>query len=327
MSDVIFVDKLEKLSSAIRSFELRDFKIDRLPIKLHMGEAGNKYYVDPKIVRIVVDEFKRIGANPFLFDTISMYPGLRATKTGYKTLALKHGFKKEKVGCDVVIGDEGKEVEVHGYKFEVANEIYNSPCLVVISHAKGHGDAGFGGAIKNLGMGCVSKKTKAFIHFSGQPKIMREKCTLCGTCEAACIFNAIRVNEEWKIDYSKCFGCGRCIAACPNKALKQRTENLRKMLAYAAKACVKGKRVLYINVLLNITKFCDCTPNPLPIICKDIGFLVSGDAVSIDSASIDLIEKNSGKKLIEIEGVDPREQLIGGEEVRLGTSRYNLIKI
>lgn len=333
MSKVAFIpkEKIGKLPEAMASFGLERFRGKEVLVKLHMGEKGNKWYVDPAIVKTVCDELKKVNAKPFLFDTIPAYRGGRDTKEKYLQTAKSHGF--DKVGCPIIIGNEGPYVSIDGKKFEVAKELFNSKFIVAISHVKGHPIPGMGAAIKNFGMGGLSNSSKSFIHDGGKPVLKKEKCQLCGTCEKVCISGhiygkkAIKVSDDWCVNYSCCLGCGHCVKECPYGALSYRIDDFNLLLAMGAKACVQNKNLLYINVALKITKFCDCGSNSLPIISDDVGILVSNDPVSIDAASADLVEKKMGKTFKEIWGTDAMDQVRCAEKIGMGSAKYELIKV
>jgi hypothetical protein len=286
MSKVAFIskNKLEKLLEVMRKFDLERFSGKDVLVKLHMGERGNNWYVKPKYVKIVADELKKIKAKPFLFDTIVIYRGSRDSKEKYMEVVKEHGF--DKIGYEVVIGDEGKLVKMSEsgieFTYEIANELYNAKNIVAISHAKGHILTGFGGAIKNFGMGGVSKKTKFDMH-------------------SASVKKKILSLDRTKISFNE-------------------------ILALGAKACLDKKNVIYINFLMDITKNCDCDANALPIICEDIGVLVSNDPVAIDTASVDLIERHMGKTFKDSLGNDARTHIRFAEEIGMGTTDYELVK-
>ncbi|MEM2530044.1 MAG: DUF362 domain-containing protein [Candidatus Bathyarchaeia archaeon] len=333
MSEVVFVPagELARLPDALRLFNLGRFRGETIPVKLHMGERGNKWYVEPGIVKLVCDELSRAGAKPFLFDTLPCYEGGRDTKEKYLETARMNGFWG--LGHPIIIGNEGVNVELGGHSFEVAEELYRSKGVVAISHAKGHTITALGAAIKNLGMGGLSDRSKRYIHDGGKPVIDRSKCDLCGTCEALCPSDetygekAICIGEDWVIDYGACLGCGRCVRGCPREALSYKVDDFNRLLALGAKACLIGKEALYINVALKITKYCDCAVDALPIICEDIGILVSNDPVAIDAASVDLIEGRMGKSFKEVFGIDAMDHIRFAEEVGLGSAEYRLISI
>jgi len=332
VSEVAFVpaEGLGGLPEALRSFDLGRFRGEEVPVKLHMGERGNKWYVEPRIVKLICDELSRAGAKPFLFDTLPCYEGGRDTKEKYLETAMMNGFGG--LGYPIVIGNEGTSVEVGGHVFEVAEELYRSKEVVAISHAKGHTITALGAAIKNFGMGGLSDRSKRYIHDGGKPVIDGSKCDLCGTCEALCpsdeIYGerAIRVEGNWSIDYGACLGCGRCVRGCPRGALAYRVDDFNRLLALGAKACLMGKEVLCINVALKITKYCDCAVDALPIICEDVGVLISNDPVAIDAASVDLIEDRMGRSFRELFGVDAMDHIRFAEEVGLGRTEYRLIR-
>ncbi|MBA7611244.1 hypothetical protein ES703_18464 [subsurface metagenome] len=317
MAEVYFFTETEKLPSALDLLGIEDFKGVRVPIKLHMGEPGNRYYISPSFVKLTVDRLKEIGAEPFLFDTTVSYPSPRATRDGYKRAAYRHGFSEDKMGCGVVIGAEGVEVIEGGHSFEVAKEMYENTHFVVVSHVKGHIQTGFGGAIKNLGMGGMTRSTKRMIHRMSKPKHLAEKCDLCGSCAEICPCNAITVDSDWKYDRVACLGCGECVFACPNEALSYEVMHLQKGLALATKACIRGKRVLYINALVNIARGCDCESNPGPIICPDIGYLASNEPVAIDSASLQLINEVKPGVFEQETRIDPSKQVRYAQEIGL----------
>lgn len=326
MAEVYFFTEVDKLPSALDLLGIEDFRRAKVPIKLHMGELGNRYYISPSIVKLVVEKLKDVGAAPFLFDTTVAYRAPRSTRHGYKMVAYKHGFGKDKMGCEVVIGERGVGVIEGGYSFEVAKEIYESTHLVVVSHVKGHIQAGFGGAIKNLGMGGVTKGTKRKIHRMSIPRFWAEKCDLCGSCSEVCPSRAITIDSNWRYDSNACAGCGKCVSSCPTGALSYKIMDLQKGLALAAKACTRGKRVLYINALVNITRSCDCDPHPNPIICPDIGYLASNELAAIDRASLELINEVKPRILEETNQIDPTKQVQYAQEIGL-TSSYKQVRI
>lgn len=326
MAEVYFFTEVEKLLSALDVLGIEDFRGARVPIKLHMGEPGNRYYISPSIVKLIVGRLKDIGAEPFLFDTTVAYPGPRSTIVGYKRVAYRHGFGEDNIGCEVVIGREGVKVVEDGHSFEVAKEVYESTHLVVISHVKGHIQTGFGGAIKNLGMGGVTKSTKRMIHRMSMPRFLADECDLCGSCAEVCPCHAITVELEWKYDSVTCLGCGECVSACPNGALSYEVMHLQKGLALAAKACIRGKRVLYINALVNIARGCDCESHPDPIICPDIGYLASDELAAIDRASLQLTNEVKPGVFEKVNRVDPSKQVQYAQEIGLPDS-YELRRL
>ncbi|UCF12755.1 MAG: DUF362 domain-containing protein [Thermoplasmatales archaeon] len=328
MKKVIFFSDLEMLHKALKSFNIQTFAGKKVPVKLHMGEIENKYYSKPHFVKLVIDELKKDNVDPFLFDTTVAYPGLRHSKSGYQKLAKIHSFTLNKVGCNVVIDDNGIPISVENRDYEVAEHLVESTHIFAISHVKGHVATGMGGAIKNFGMGGVTKETKIKMHRGSKPIYKKDACTYCGVCAEVCPFDALNVKENyWNLKTGSCFGCGVCVDACKDNALTYTDADFQYVLACAAKACVQDKNVIYLNELKRIARSCDCDPYADPIICPDIGFLVSDDPVAIDSASLDLIHDVKENVFEKENKVNPFKQIKYGEDIGLGSSEYTLIEL
>ncbi|NIM47054.1 MAG: DUF362 domain-containing protein [Candidatus Aenigmarchaeota archaeon] len=306
-----------------------------IAIKTHMGEYGNLYYIRPSIIELVVDELKKIGTKPFVFDTPVAYGGERNTIEKYIETARKNGFTKETIGCPIVISNKGIEVKSRWLsELKIAKKMYEADGLLVLSHFKGHELSNFGGAIKNLGMGGVTKESKSIMHTETQPQVQPEivgECKGCGTCVNVCYEKAISLkNGKVHIDYDKCFGCCACVDACPNKVLKMKTVRFSRALAEVASLIVKkfGKKSLYINVLLDITDTCDCYPigssDSGKIVAPDIGILVSDNIVSIEKASLDLVQKATNNEFGKIFKSKLDEQLVAASDFGLGKGEYKL---
>lgn len=334
----------EKIISAMDGFGLKSFAKKDVLVKLHMGERGNKFYLKPPTIKHFVDALLAIDAKPFLFDTAVKYEGGRNTKEKYAATAKEHGF--DKIGCPVIIGNEGRSVSVDmkgttgqpAYAFEVANEVCDAECILSVAHGKGHMMSGFGGSIKAFGMGGVSKESKGFIHAAGAPVLADgTACKLCGVCMEGCPMKAITIiksgsNAGWNIDYGKCFGCQRCVKTCPNHAIVWKGEEFDLMLAAGATACFtpgninKPKKAIFVNVLVDIAKRCDCASDAGPVISPDIGVVVSDDPVAADAASIDLIDEAMGSTLESVQAVDPRAHVRYAAKLGMGSVEYDIIR-
>jgi uncharacterized Fe-S center protein len=268
----------------------------RVAIKIHMGEKGNKTHVSPEDVRVVFERLKRAGCDPFLIDTTSLYQGARNTAEGYAKVARENGF-----GSFPVVIARDEDYVVKG-GFRIAKAILDADSLLVLSHGKGHEITAFGGAIKNLGMGCVNKQSKSQIHRPMTPNHISSKCRKCHACEKVCPCNAIHVSEKGvDIDEKNCAGCECCIETCPSGALMSKPGSKEKsfrLFSLAAKHIIGSfDRVAYITVLKNITQYCDCRSNAGKIVCQDIGYLSGKTALDIDLEAISLIRKKNPKAL------------------------------
>jgi uncharacterized protein len=332
----------DKVAKALTECGIGEFSGKDVLVKLHMGEKGNKFYIKPPIIKRFVDFLSSLKAKPFLYDTCVKYEGGRNTIEKYAATAKEHGF--DSLGCPVVIGNDGRSVkvdmkgttDVKEYAFEVADDVCDAEYILSVAHGKGHMMSGFGGSIKAFGMGGVSKETKGFIHAAGAPAIgTHEACKACGICMKECPMGAIKVDEGtgWEIDTGKCFACQRCVKTCPNKALVWKGEEFDLMLAAGAVACFtksaknKDKKSVFINIVVDVAKRCDCASEAGPIISPDVGILVSKDPVAIDMASIDLISKAMGKDMADVQSVDPRGHVMFAERLGMGSAEYELEKI
>ncbi len=328
MSKVIFFTDFKKFHDALDQFNIESFAGKKIPVKLHMGELKNKYFPKPEFVKHVIDELKMAHVEPYLFDTTVAYTGLRHSKTGYRKLAKIHGFTMKKVGCDVIIDDKGIPITVENREYEVAEHLVDSTHIFALSHVKGHVATGMGGAIKNFGMGGVTKETKIRMHHGSRPIYQKDACTYCGACAEVCPFNALKVKENsWKQNMKSCFGCGVCVDACKSDALTYKDADFQYVLACAAKACVQDKNVIYLNEIKRIARSCDCDPFAGPVICPDIGYLVSDDPVAIDKASLDLVNDVKKDVFEKENNISPLKQIKYGEEIGLGSPSYQLIEI
>jgi len=307
---------------------------EKIAVKCHMGEYGNLGYVRPPIVELVVDELKKIGTEPFLFDTPAMYSGDRDTPEKYLDTARKNGFSQETMGCPIVITDNGRLMESKNFgQLEIASDLYEADGMVVVSHFKAHGLVTFGGAIKNIGMGAITKKGKTALHLENQPKVS-EDCTGCSSCVTVCPFKAIELKEEKAvINYDSCFGCGACIDVCPVSALSVETAPMPVGLAEVCSNFLEkfGKRIFYINVLLDITDKCDCYPigqdDMGKVVCPDIGISASDDLVAIDKASLDMVQEATENKFGQLTSTDPEKQINVAIEHGLGGAEYEMSEL
>lgn len=332
MAEIMFIEdnKIKERFSKILKKELKGIfqKNEKIAIKLHMGEKGNKYYLKPEFVKIVVNVLKELNYNPFLFDSPVIYEGGRNTVEKYYKTAEQHGFTEENIGCPIIISNDFEYVKTEHLNAEVCKPLIEADGLLVLSHIKGHMCSGFGGAIKNLGMGGVTIKTKKDIHNFANPIFVGD-CTGCGTCVKICPVETISLkNNKAYFNLSGCWGCGLCIDACPSNVLKPKIATFDKLIAESAYAVLRNvKKAYYINVLKEITKLCDCCKDPKGIILEDIGILMGKDIVAIEKASFDLINKKAGKDLfMEIHKKSPLEHIKEAEKFGLGDLDCKLIE-
>lgn len=310
---LITSDYLKNLKTSLQE-NLANLKGEKWAVKLHMGEYGNLNYVRPSIAATVAEVLINKGAKPFLFDTTTRYNYRRFTVKDYLETARINGFTKETMGCPVVVSNNAVYVKSKNLgQVGVAREIYESDGMIVLSHFKGHICTGFGGAIKNLGMGAVDSITKTAIHEMAKPVIDDKKCVGCQTCEQVCPVGVIKVNNQRKarIDYGLCAGCDTCVVNCPHQALRIKT-SFSSLLAEAAAVVLsrfkKGK-VLYINIMFDISRFCDCRGDRNEIVAPDCGIMIGDNIVLVDKESFKLVEKASNGKFSQMYKIDYLEQV------------------
>jgi uncharacterized protein len=359
---------LDKLDILLDRADLKE-KIrekDLVAIKLHFGEKGNTAYVRPIFLRRVVDRVKQYKGKPFLTDTNTLYTGARSEAVSHLSTAIENGFAESVVNAPILIadglrGNSAVKVRIDKPIFKtvsIAREIYMTDALITVTHFKGHELSGFGGALKNLGMGCASREGKLSQHSSISPRVKGKACKGCETCLTWCAQQAISMRSlkpgvEAKggnafIDPKKCIGCGECILSCPSGAIEiQWNESIpifqKKMVEHAYGAVQKKKgKVLYLNFLTQISPACDCYGYSDAPIVNDIGILSSEDPVAIDQASVDLVNGQAGNRASKLQKnwnpgedkfravypeVDWNIQLAYAEEIGMGTRKYELIKI
>lgn len=350
---------LTKLGDLVAAAGLADVvdKRDLVAIKLHFGEAGNTGFIRPMYLRKLVEVIKTLGGKPFLTDANTLYVGSRTDAVRHLTTAVHNGFAYAVVEAPLVIADGLKgnhevAVAINQRHFEtvyLAGEIANADALLVVSHFKGHEISGFGGALKNIGMGCASRRGKLAQHSGLAPKVKAKRCIGCGTCVDQCPAQAILLkSKKARIAPELCCGCGGCILACPNEAIQVRwnpsvVEFQQKMAEYGF-GVMKGKKdkALFVNFITDVTPACDCAPYSDAPIVPDIGIVASTDPVAIDQASVDLVNAQAGishsclktnlkpgqdKFSAVYPDVDWEIQLDYAQKLGLGSRKYSLEKI
>jgi uncharacterized protein len=302
-----------------------------IPLKVHFGEKGNTTFIGPGNYDGVIDFLQENGIETCFIETNVLYVSPRTRKKSHIALAKEHGFTRLPIViADGEKGEDYKEVEIKGKHFskcKIGKLIAEAEQLIVLSHYKGHMLAGFGGAIKQLGMGCAARGGKLDCHANSQPAINPEDCKRCMNCITHCPRNAIEVSPIPKIDREKCIGCAACIAACPQEVFQvdwfaTSPASFRQKLAEYALAAHKGKRNIYISYALSITKDCDCDGRKQEPIAQDLGIFASMDPVAIDAACCDILNKRERKKIFTGEDIFTHSKEIG-----LGTTEYVLTEI
>ncbi len=330
---------------------------DLTAVKIHFGEKGNHTYLRPVFARKIVEEIKKLGAMPFLTDSTTLYPGQRKEAISALTCAIENGFGYACVGAPLIISDGLRgvtetEVAIEGELLDrtyIGTEIVEADSLVAMTHFKCHELTGFGGVIKNLGMGCASRKGKMIQHSTVAPVVAANNCTGCGICPRSCAHDAIVITSgKAVIDPQKCTGCSRCITVCPVKAINIQWNEaadlvMRKMAEYALGSLTgKSGKAIYINFITQVSPACDCYGHSDAPIVNDIGICVSTDPVAIDQACADLVNGargNEGSALQsghepggdKFRGVWPEipweVQLEHGEKIGLGSRKYELVRV
>ncbi len=330
---------------------------DLVAVKVHFGERGNHTFIRPIFVRRVVEEIKGCGARPFLTDSSTLYPGERKEAVSALTCAIENGFAYAVVGaplvmCDGLRGNSATMVEVGGDILKtvpVGSAIAEADALVAVSHFKCHELTGFGGALKNLGMGCASRQGKMTQHSTVAPQIAEEYCTGCSLCIKACAHDAIAIIEgKAKLDAALCAGCSRCITVCPTKAVQiqwnEAADLVMKKMAEFAKGAIAGKekKTLFLNFITQVSPACDCYGHADAPIVNDIGICASTDPVALDQACADLVNNAVGNQNTALEsGHEPGEdkfrgvhpdidwevQLEHAEKIGMGTREYELVRV
>ncbi|MBR5336794.1 MAG: DUF362 domain-containing protein [Lachnospiraceae bacterium] len=296
--------KLQKLIKTA-GIETIDMEGKFVAIKMHFGELGNLAYLRPNYAKAVADVVKDRGGLPFLTDCNTLYPGSRKHALEHLDCANINGFNTVTTGCQIIIADglRGTDdiiVEVPGAEYckeaYIGRAVMDADVFISLTHFKGHEMTGFGGAIKNIGMGCGSRAGKMQQHNSGKPEVNEEKCRGCRRCAKECGSDAISYKDKKAvIDIDKCKGCGRCIGACAFDAIRNKNWNAPqilgcKMAEYTA-AVVNGRPCFHISLITDVSPNCDCHgENDAPIL-PDIGMLASFDPVALDQACVDLCQK------------------------------------
>lgn len=309
-------------------------------LKIHFGEKGNHGYIRPQYAKAVSDKVKVKNASPFLTDTSTIYAGNRVNAVSHTLLAAEHGFTLDKCGCPIIIGDglrgnAGVNVNIglkHFKTVQIANSVHYADSYIFLNHFKGHELSGFGGALKNMGMGCGTRGGKIQMHNAVRPLMNAEKCTACGECVKWCGVKALKlVNKKVKMDTEVCVGCGECTLRCLFGVFQipwdESVSNVQEKIVEYAYGVVKGKRSFSINFINHVTKLCDCYRTVEPPLLDSIGVTASSDPVAVDQASADLVNKVFGKDFWRhiYPHIDSSVQLQYAEKLGMGTRQYELI--
>ena len=294
-----------KLAKLIRKAGIGEIDMDGkfVAIKMHFGELGNISYLRPNYARAVVDVVNELGGKPFLTDCNTMYPGSRKNALEHLECAWQNGFTPLTVGCPVIIGDGLKgtddvEVPVSGGEnvetAKIGHAIMDADVFISLTHFKGHEQTGFGGVIKNIGMGCGSRAGKTEQHSSGQANIDPELCRGCRRCLPQCANGGLVFDEtarKMTVDYDHCVGCGRCLGACNFDAISFEEDaalkDLNCRMAEYTKAVVDGRPSFHISLVIDVSPNCDCHgENDAPIL-PDLGMFCSFDPLALEQACVD----------------------------------------
>jgi uncharacterized protein len=337
-----------------------DFDRKLVALKIHFGEPGNLAYIRPNYAASMVKFLKSKGAVPFLTDCNTLYFGRRSNAPSHIDAAFENGFNPIVTGCPVIIADGIKGTDFREIAVDldlcksakIGSAITDSDVIITLNHFKGHELTGFGGALKNLGMGCASVGGKLFLHSGSSPRIYEKNCTGCRVCEKYCAHDAIKVGKERiaHIDYEKCVGCGQCVAVCQYDASRvvwqTTSETACKRISEYAYAVVKDKPAFHINFIMSVSPDCDCwDSNDYPLV-PDIGIAASFDPVALDQACADMVKAAPalpGSKICEdhkkddLKGKDKfklahpdtfwQAGLEHGEKIGLGHITYELVNV
>lgn len=297
------VSLTEKLQRLIKKAGITDIDMDGkfVAIKMHFGELGNLSYLRPNYAKAVADVVKECGGKPFLTDCNTLYPGSRKNALEHLDCANINGFNTITTGCQIIIGDGLRgtdDITVPVRNGEYCKEAYigravmDADIFISLTHFKGHESTGFGGAIKNIGMGCGSRAGKMQQHNSGKPIVHDDLCRECRRCAKECGSDAITYeNGKAVINQDICKGCGRCIGACAFDAIENQNWDAneilgRKMAEYSQAVC-DGRPTFHISLVRDISPNCDCHgENDAPIL-PDVGIFASFDPVALDQACVD----------------------------------------
>ena len=295
---------LQKLEKLIRTAGIGDIDFEKkmVAIKLHFGEPGNLSYLRPNYAKVVADVVKSLGGIPFLTDCNTLYVGRRKNAVEHLDAAYENGYSPFTTGCQILIGDGLKgtddvEVPVEGGEYvknaKIGRAIMDADVFISLSHFKGHEATGFGGALKNIGMGCGSRAGKMEQHNAGKPDVDQSLCVGCRQCARQCAQDGISFGENKKasIDHNKCVGCGRCLGMCNFDAIENTNscanDELNAKIAEYSKAVLWGRPHFHISLVIDISPYCDChAENDLPIL-PDVGMFASFDPVALDQACAD----------------------------------------
>lgn len=328
MDKVFFLQdftKLKEVSEKIFS-SFYPIKSD-LTIKIHFGEVGNQTALTPKEILPLIEPFASHQNSLTFFDTCVVYHSPRSKPSTHKILAQAKGWGR--LG-KIKIGQNFQSFKAKDLKVEVAKDLIEAQNVLVVSHVKGHPLAGFGGAIKNLGMGGVSPQTKKDIHCLGKPRFIK-KCQGCGVCVEICPLKAASlVNKQAEFNDQSCFGCSLCVMKCPHHCLTFKKTIFDDLLAQSAITVAKHlpKKTFYVNFLGKITKLCDCFGNPGKVMVPDIGILFAENPVAIDQASLDLINQENKMNLFEkVNRKDPYLQVRYAAKYLKSGLKYQLKRI
>ena len=301
-----------------------------VPLKVHFGEKGNTTFIGPENFEGIIEYLHEKQTQSSFIETNALYRGERTTRTKHIKLAKEHGFTQLPVIiADGEHGEDYENVEInqkHFHTCKIGKEIARQKQMIVISHFKGHLLAGFGGAIKQLAMGCAARGGKLEQHANAIPLINPLKCNKCRTCVPHCPADAIQIGWLPRINSKKCIGCASCLAICPFGAISLNplrasfSTTFYEKLAEYALAAHKDKSNIYLSFALNITKNCDCNGRVMKPITADLGILASTDPVALDQACLDLLDQRSGKKVFG----RGRRALEYGQHIGLGSRAYQL---
>lgn len=356
------VKKLQRLLKTAGMDKI-DMEGKFVAIKMHFGELGNMSYLRPNYAKAVADMVKECGGKPFLTDCNTLYPGSRKNAIEHLYCAWENGFTPMTVGCPVIIGDGLKgtddiAVPVEGGEYiqeaKIGRAVMDADIFISLTHFKGHELTGFGGTIKNIGMGCGSRAGKKDQHHNGKPVIDPENCRGCRLCMRECANDGLAFDEGRKvmtIDEAHCVGCGRCIGACNFDAIHfgqdAAVKELNCRMAEYTKAVVAGRDNFHISLVCDISPVCDChSGNDVPIL-PDIGMFASFDPLALDQACVDaclrqtplpnsqLTEQMAGHDFHDhhdhFENTTPNSEyktcLAHAEKIGLGTKEYELITV